>query len=64
MENERKFFIFCTINSHKGRLWVKTTKRAKRMREIEVHIEVETLNLDAAKVDLEMMMVSFISNVI
>jgi hypothetical protein len=34
------------------------------MKEIEVHIEMETLNLDVAKVDLEMMMVSFISNVI
>jgi hypothetical protein len=43
---------------------VRTTKKARRMKEIEVHIEVETMNLDAAKVDLEMMMVSFILNVI
>jgi len=47
-----------------GAIVVKTTKKAERMKEIKVHIEVETLNLDAAKVDMEMMMVSFISNVI
>ncbi len=43
---------------------VRMTKKAGRMKKIEVHIEVEILNLDAAKVDLEMMMVSFILNVI
>jgi hypothetical protein len=43
---------------------VRTTKRVGRLKKIEVHIEVETLNLHVAKVDLEMTMVSFISNVI
>jgi hypothetical protein len=38
--------------------------RVGRMRKIKVHTKVETLNLDAVKVDLEMMMVSLISNVI
>lgn len=43
---------------------VRTTKKAKQMKEMEVHIEAKMLNLDVTKVDLEMMMVFFISNVI
>jgi hypothetical protein len=43
---------------------VKTIKKAKQMKEMEVHIEAKTLNLDVTKVDLEMMMVSVILNVI
>jgi hypothetical protein len=63
MEDEKKFSFLAPSTPKRGN-YGEDNKKGGRLKKIEVHIEVETLNLDVAKVDLEMMMVSFISNVI